>query len=180
MDDKIIGVLIGSAITLVVSVVTLYFNRSNLKLQLNHQKDQDERKAIRQNLEELHEFVVKWTYYSTSYSPEERVKEIDGETLVSREFKTQVPRAISLIALYAPDLHPEFTEFVDLFLKHQRNVHLNETNKLANELYNESYELGREASLNLDNLVYKKLLKINNINHLLIELIDRSVSENDD
>ncbi len=54
MDNAIIGVLVGSSITLVVSLITSYFNRSNLKLQL---KQQDRTLTI-SKLETLYEMIL--------------------------------------------------------------------------------------------------------------------------
>ncbi|HEX8738348.1 MAG TPA: hypothetical protein VF721_23655 [Pyrinomonadaceae bacterium] len=133
MNNTLLSVLIGGGLALLGVIITNFYNRKNLRLQLEHQKQMESAKLRLSKLEELHSLLSKYILSST----------IQVVGLVTKTFAPLSPtefnaflellrnQAISigtLINIYTPELKEKFDRLLDL---------VNELNSLGNDIIQE-------------------------------------------
>lgn len=159
MDQTLINVIVGSVITLAGVLIISLFNRSNIKLQQQNQKDLENEKLIREQLQAIHAFVTKWYFFEANFTPEEKELVIEGESFLLIEFRKEIPSLFSLTLLYAPELIDQFMKFIKNFGEYQRAIITNRNGKLANVILTETKATFDKNGRNFYEELQAKILK---------------------
>lgn len=112
------GVLIGSAITLIGVLLNSYFTRKTLKLQLQHQKEENAYNLKRQNLSQLYKFSTIYISNIAHFTAE--LAHLKKESFTFRDYKSAMQLLMdplsditSLVKIDLPELDVELKTLID-------------------------------------------------------------------